>query len=258
MPQGFFLEVYYTFYKIPEARIGDVVLGLLCLALLVMLIFMKTSLGPDDAPYSSTSRAARKLVWAVATSQYLCGCVCVCVSGYMSHTCILRVSKCINLNFTDCQSALYFRSTFLNSSSFLQFPHFFSVLVSAERSGGRGCILGSIFLGCLRSSRVYHHWGNFQGAPAVQAPTHLRHHSQRHRRLLWGDCRGEEQTDEGATRQRFFLLNVGGAALTSPNLSSLKEEQLIVSPLLCVFCAGLWRRACCDSLHGSVGERCYS
>ncbi|XP_041789211.1 sodium-independent sulfate anion transporter [Chelmon rostratus] len=67
VPQGFFLEVYYTFYKIPEARIGDVVLGLLCLALLVMLIFMKTSLGPDDAPYSSTSRAARKLVWAVAT-----------------------------------------------------------------------------------------------------------------------------------------------------------------------------------------------
>lgn len=67
IPQEFFLEVYYTFYKIPEARIGDVVLGVLCLSLLIMLVFMKTSLGTDDAPYSSYSRAARKLVWIVAT-----------------------------------------------------------------------------------------------------------------------------------------------------------------------------------------------
>ncbi|XP_054461207.1 sodium-independent sulfate anion transporter isoform X2 [Anoplopoma fimbria] len=65
VPQEFFLEVYYTFYKIPEARIGDVVLGLLCLALLVMLLFMKTSLGSEDAP--TCSRVARKLVWIVAT-----------------------------------------------------------------------------------------------------------------------------------------------------------------------------------------------
>ncbi|KAA8595152.1 hypothetical protein FQN60_012287 [Etheostoma spectabile] len=65
IPHEFVLEVYYTFYKIPEARIGDVVLGLLCLALLVMLFFMKTSLGSDDAP--TCSRVARKLVWTVAT-----------------------------------------------------------------------------------------------------------------------------------------------------------------------------------------------
>ncbi|KAM7393851.1 hypothetical protein PAMP_020688 [Pampus punctatissimus] len=65
IPHEFFLQVYYTFYKIPEARIGDVVLGLLCLALLVMLMVMKSSLGSDDAPVYS--RVARKLVWAVAT-----------------------------------------------------------------------------------------------------------------------------------------------------------------------------------------------
>ncbi|XP_078133546.1 sodium-independent sulfate anion transporter [Sander vitreus] len=65
IPHEFVLEVYYTFYKIPEARIGDVVLGLLCLALLVMLFFMKKSLGTDDAP--TCSRVARKLVWTVAT-----------------------------------------------------------------------------------------------------------------------------------------------------------------------------------------------
>lgn len=65
VPQEFFLEVYYTFYKIPEARIGDVVLGVLCLSLLVMLMFMKMSLTSDEAP--NYSRVARKLVWAVAT-----------------------------------------------------------------------------------------------------------------------------------------------------------------------------------------------
>uniref|UniRef100_A0A7N6BTU3 Sodium-independent sulfate anion transporter n=1 Tax=Anabas testudineus TaxID=64144 RepID=A0A7N6BTU3_ANATE len=65
IPQQFFLEVYYTFYKIPEARTGDVVLGLLCLTLLVMLMFMKTSLGSDDGPTSY--RVTRKIVWAVAT-----------------------------------------------------------------------------------------------------------------------------------------------------------------------------------------------
>lgn len=67
VPHEFYLEVYYTFYKMPEARIGDVVLGLLCLSLLAMLLFMKTSLGPDDTPSSNCSRVARKLVWIVAT-----------------------------------------------------------------------------------------------------------------------------------------------------------------------------------------------
>lgn len=26
----------------------------------------------------------------------------------------------------------------------------------------------------------------------------------------------------------------------------------------CLLCSGLWRRACCHSLYGSVGEHCYS
>ncbi|KAM9313656.1 sodium-independent sulfate anion transporter isoform 1-T1 [Pholidichthys leucotaenia] len=65
VPQQFFLEVYYTFYKIPEARIGDVILGLLCLSLLLMLMWMKANLGSDEV--STCSRVARKLVWAVST-----------------------------------------------------------------------------------------------------------------------------------------------------------------------------------------------
>uniref|UniRef100_A0AAQ6A967 Sodium-independent sulfate anion transporter n=1 Tax=Amphiprion ocellaris TaxID=80972 RepID=A0AAQ6A967_AMPOC len=67
VPQEFFLEVYYTFHKIPEARIGDVVLGLLCLFLLIMLVLMKASLGSDDSDASTSSSVARKLVWTVAT-----------------------------------------------------------------------------------------------------------------------------------------------------------------------------------------------
>lgn len=62
------------------------VLGLLCLALLIMLFLMKTSLGSDDAAYSTSSRVARKLVWTVATSQYMCGCDCVRVRVLFTRT----------------------------------------------------------------------------------------------------------------------------------------------------------------------------
>lgn len=71
IPSQFFLEVYYTFDRIPEARIGDVILGLLCLILLVLLVFMKATVDPGDSPDSNYTRVSRKLVWTVATSQYL-------------------------------------------------------------------------------------------------------------------------------------------------------------------------------------------
>lgn len=69
IPHDFFPQVYYTFCKISEARIGDVVLGLLCLSLLAMLVLMKTSLGSDDDDNDMRrcTRVARKIVWASAT-----------------------------------------------------------------------------------------------------------------------------------------------------------------------------------------------
>lgn len=71
IPHDFFLEVYYTFHRIPEARVGDVVLGLLCVSLLLMLLFMKSSLPSEDDPLQpKCSRVARNLVWTIATSQY--------------------------------------------------------------------------------------------------------------------------------------------------------------------------------------------
>lgn len=65
VPTEFVLEVYYTFARIPEARVGDVVLGLLCLMLLITLTFMKRTLPSDEAP--TYTRVARKVIWTVAT-----------------------------------------------------------------------------------------------------------------------------------------------------------------------------------------------
>lgn len=71
IPHEFFLEVYYTFYRIPEARVGDVVLGLLCISLLLMLLFMKSGLPSEEEQLPSrSSKVARHLVWTLATSQY--------------------------------------------------------------------------------------------------------------------------------------------------------------------------------------------
>ncbi|XP_034021643.1 sodium-independent sulfate anion transporter [Thalassophryne amazonica] len=67
VPPEFFPEVYSTFSKISEARVGDTVLGLLCLALLIMLMCMKTSLGSGLQDNSTYSRFSRKLVWTAAT-----------------------------------------------------------------------------------------------------------------------------------------------------------------------------------------------
>ncbi|XP_076001866.1 sodium-independent sulfate anion transporter isoform X2 [Genypterus blacodes] len=79
IPHQFILQVYYTFHKIPEARIGDVVLGLLCVALLLMLTWMKTSLASQSEEAPAYVRVARRTVWAVATVRNAL--VVVCASG---------------------------------------------------------------------------------------------------------------------------------------------------------------------------------
>ncbi|XDV22614.1 hypothetical protein PO909_027477 [Leuciscus waleckii] len=67
IPQQFFLQVYYTFHKIPEARVGDVILGLCCLFFLIMMTLMKNTLGPAEDEAPSLVRSARGLVWSIAT-----------------------------------------------------------------------------------------------------------------------------------------------------------------------------------------------
>ncbi|KAJ3614515.1 hypothetical protein NHX12_018087 [Muraenolepis orangiensis] len=67
VPQKFYLEVYYTFYQLPEARLGDVLLGLLCLALLLMFLWMKNTLGPQTAHGPWRATVARRVVYGAAT-----------------------------------------------------------------------------------------------------------------------------------------------------------------------------------------------
>ncbi|KAK7126643.1 hypothetical protein R3I94_017976 [Phoxinus phoxinus] len=67
IPQQFFLQVYYTFHKIPEARVGDVILGLCCLFFLIMMTLMKNTLGSAEDEAPSLVRSARGLVWSIAT-----------------------------------------------------------------------------------------------------------------------------------------------------------------------------------------------
>ncbi|XP_022521077.2 sodium-independent sulfate anion transporter [Astyanax mexicanus] len=67
IPQQFILQVYYTFYRIPEARAGDVILGLLCLIFLVMMTMMKSTLGSIEENPSLLVRVSRGIVWSFAT-----------------------------------------------------------------------------------------------------------------------------------------------------------------------------------------------
>lgn len=129
-----------------------------------MLLFMKTNLGPDDDLEPKCSKVARRLVWTVATGQYLC---------------LLGLCSCADLNFFLCEPPHLMKKCLSPAPAF-----------SPKRSGGRGCILRGFFLGCLRSSGVYNHWGCPHGVAAVQAPSHLRCHSQRHCCVLWRDCEG--------------------------------------------------------------------
>ncbi|KAM9494072.1 sodium-independent sulfate anion transporter isoform 1-T5 [Clarias gariepinus] len=67
VPQQFFLQVYYTFQKLPEARVGDVLLGLFCLVFLLSMTLMKSSLGRGGENPSVPVRVSRGLVWTLAT-----------------------------------------------------------------------------------------------------------------------------------------------------------------------------------------------
>ncbi|XP_017538714.1 sodium-independent sulfate anion transporter [Pygocentrus nattereri] len=67
VPRQFVLQVYYTFHRIPEARVGDVILGVSCLFFLMMVTMMKSTLRSlEDSP-SSLVQAARGIVWNFAT-----------------------------------------------------------------------------------------------------------------------------------------------------------------------------------------------
>ncbi|XP_076841187.1 sodium-independent sulfate anion transporter [Brachyhypopomus gauderio] len=67
IPRQFFLQVYYTYHRLPQARVGDVLLGLFCLLFLVTMTVMKNKLGSSEETSSPLVRTARGLVWSFAT-----------------------------------------------------------------------------------------------------------------------------------------------------------------------------------------------
>ncbi|MFT7797985.1 sodium-independent sulfate anion transporter-like [Arapaima gigas] len=83
VPQQFLMQVYYTLLKVPEARLGDVVMGLLCLCTLVILSGRKIPAGSEDHPTSS--RWIQSLIWGLVTAR--------CVLVVVGATCVVYVSE---------------------------------------------------------------------------------------------------------------------------------------------------------------------
>uniref|UniRef100_A0A8D0H5B1 Solute carrier family 26 member 11 n=1 Tax=Sphenodon punctatus TaxID=8508 RepID=A0A8D0H5B1_SPHPU len=69
IPRQFFLQVYYTFQKIRETRVGDAVLGLVCLAALMGLQEMKRHIPKSHRAEPMFVRTSRFIVWAAATAR---------------------------------------------------------------------------------------------------------------------------------------------------------------------------------------------
>ncbi|XP_074116452.1 sodium-independent sulfate anion transporter isoform X1 [Sminthopsis crassicaudata] len=69
IPQQFFLQVYYTFLRIGQTRVGDAVLGLVCIVLLLLLKMMREQVPPLHQQVPPCVRLSRLIVWAIATAR---------------------------------------------------------------------------------------------------------------------------------------------------------------------------------------------
>ncbi|XP_005407385.1 PREDICTED: sodium-independent sulfate anion transporter isoform X2 [Chinchilla lanigera] len=69
IPRQFFLQVYHTFLNIRETRVGDAVLGLVCMVLLLMLKLMRDHMPPVNTEMPLGVRLSCGLVWTAATAR---------------------------------------------------------------------------------------------------------------------------------------------------------------------------------------------
>nr|XP_055245281.1 sodium-independent sulfate anion transporter isoform X3 [Gorilla gorilla gorilla] len=69
IPRPFFLQVYHTFLRIAETRVGDAVLGLVCMLLLLVLKLMRDHVPPVHPEMPPGVRLSRGLVWAATTAR---------------------------------------------------------------------------------------------------------------------------------------------------------------------------------------------
>ncbi|XP_028912638.1 sodium-independent sulfate anion transporter isoform X2 [Ornithorhynchus anatinus] len=69
IPQQFLLQVYHTFRRVGEARVGDAVLGLVCLGALLALKEMRGRMPALHPGVPCCVRGSRLLVWAASTAR---------------------------------------------------------------------------------------------------------------------------------------------------------------------------------------------
>ncbi|KAF6097112.1 solute carrier family 26 member 11 [Phyllostomus discolor] len=69
VPRQFFLQVYHTFRNIGQTRPGDVVLGMVCMLLLVMLKLMRGHVPPSYHDMPTSMRVSCGLVWTASTAR---------------------------------------------------------------------------------------------------------------------------------------------------------------------------------------------
>lgn len=69
IPRQFFLQVYHTFVHIGETRVGDAILGLVCMVLLLVLKFMREHMPPPHPEMPLGVKFSRGLVWTVTTAR---------------------------------------------------------------------------------------------------------------------------------------------------------------------------------------------
>ncbi|XP_077829289.1 sodium-independent sulfate anion transporter isoform X6 [Macaca mulatta] len=68
IPRQFFLQVYHTFLRIAETRVGDAVLGLVCMLLLLVLKLMRDHMPPVHPEMPLGVRLSHGLVWSATTA----------------------------------------------------------------------------------------------------------------------------------------------------------------------------------------------
>ncbi|XP_025324036.3 sodium-independent sulfate anion transporter isoform X2 [Canis lupus familiaris] len=69
IPRQFFLQVYQTFRKVGETRVGDAVLGLVCMVLLLVLKLMRDHVPPVHPEMPPGVRLSHGLVWTATTAR---------------------------------------------------------------------------------------------------------------------------------------------------------------------------------------------
>ncbi|XP_078510200.1 sodium-independent sulfate anion transporter isoform X2 [Lissotriton helveticus] len=83
IPQQFFLQVYCTFQKIGETRVADILLGLICLVLLLVLTWMKGRIPRPHRGLPIWLKLCHLIVWVTATAR---NALVVIVAGLVAYS----------------------------------------------------------------------------------------------------------------------------------------------------------------------------